>query len=78
VKRTYEFTREIFNNCSGNQMRDVFIEDIDADDSDIDAIIGKHLVGDEIECDRHTSPDGSVVADIITDGMRQRLTFERC
>jgi hypothetical protein len=56
-------------------MRDVFFEEIEADDADIDAIIEKHLVGNDIKCDRRVSPDGDVVVDIVTDGMRQRLTF---
>jgi len=28
----YEVIREIFNKCSGNQMRDVFFEEVETDD----------------------------------------------
>ncbi|MDR1217369.1 MAG: hypothetical protein LBJ99_02155 [Oscillospiraceae bacterium] len=75
LKKRYELTREIFNKCSGNQMRDVFFEEIEADDADIEAIIGRYLQGSDVECDRSVSPDGDIVVDISTDGLLQRLTF---
>ncbi|MDR0857587.1 MAG: hypothetical protein LBN97_00970 [Oscillospiraceae bacterium] len=73
--KTYEFTREIFNSCSNNQMRDVFFEELELDDAGIDALIDKHLVGNEVKCDRFVDNRGIVTADIEVDGLRQRLTF---
>jgi hypothetical protein len=34
MKKRYEVIWEIFNKCSGNQMRDVFFEEIETDDPD--------------------------------------------
>lgn len=75
VKKRYELTREIFNKCAGNQMRDVFFEEIEADGADIDAIIGQYLKGSDVKCDRHVGSNGDIVADIVADGLRQKLTF---
>jgi hypothetical protein len=34
MKKRYEAIWEIFNKCSGNQMRDVFFEEIETDEPD--------------------------------------------
>jgi hypothetical protein len=75
MKKQYELTREIFNKCAGNQMRDIFFEEIEADESDIDAIIADYLKGGDISYDKHISPDGDIIVDIVTDNLRQKLTF---
>ncbi|MDR0819207.1 MAG: hypothetical protein LBN43_06520 [Oscillospiraceae bacterium] len=75
MKKPYEFTREIFNQCSNNQMRDVFFEELELDDADIEEIINKHLTGSEVKCDRFTDKRGVITADIEVDGLRQKLTF---
>ncbi len=69
----YEFIREIFNSCSGNQMRDVFVEDVETDDAQ--AYLQRYLVGGSVECDRSDLPDGSIIFDVVTDGLRQRFSF---
>ena len=69
----YEFIREIFNECSGNQMRDVFVEEIIT--TDTDEFIKKYLKGTEIAVDKAVLADGSIIYDAVTDGMKQRLSF---
>lgn len=69
----YEFIREIFNECSGNQMRDVFVEEIIT--TDTDEFIKKYLKGSEIAVDKAVLADGSIIYDAVTDGMKQRLSF---
>ena len=45
----YEVIREIFNKCSGNQMRDVFVSTVETDDPEgyvRDLLKGKEVVID--------------------------------
>jgi hypothetical protein len=70
---TYELIREIFNLCSGNQMRDVFVSEVETDD--VDEYVKKYLVGKEIHCEKSLNEDGGIVYDIVTDDLKQRLTF---
>jgi len=69
----FEFIREIFNSCSGNQMRDVFVEEIETDNTD--AYIKKYLIGTDIECDKHIKDDGTVIYDVVINGLKQRFSF---
>ena len=69
----YELIREIFNECSGNQMRDVFVDEIIT--ADTDDYLKRFLVGADIETDKHVNADGSVIYDVIVDGLRQRYSF---
>jgi hypothetical protein len=73
VMAEFEMIREIFNQCSGNQMRDVFIEEIEADDPDVE--IKKYLTGKDVSCTKTVMDKGRVVFDVTTDGMRQRFSF---
>ena len=68
----YELIREIFNKCSGNQMRDVFVSTVETDDTE--AYLRSLLVGKEIEMDRTETRDG-VIYDVVTDGLQQRFSF---
>jgi hypothetical protein len=70
---TYEMIREIFNQCSGNQMRDVFVSEVETDD--LDGYVKQYLVGKEVSCEKSVNDGGSVVYDIVTDDLKQRLTF---
>lgn len=69
----YEMIREIFNSCSGNQMRDVFFEEIDTDD--LNEYVKRFCKGTVIECERIDNSDGTVVFELNTDGIRQRVSF---
>ena len=46
----YELIREIFNKCSGNQMRDVFVSTVETDDTE--AYLKSVLVGSDISIER--------------------------
>lgn len=69
----YEVIREIFNKCSGNQMRDVSVDELEIDD--IDVYMNQFRVGNEIAEERSVSDDGTIVYDIVADGLKQRVTF---
>lgn len=69
----YEFIREIFNSCSGNQMRDVFVEEIKT--FNVDEYLKQFLVGENVEVDKNVLEDGTIIFDVNTDGMRQRFSF---
>ena len=60
----YEFIREIFNQCSGNQMRDVFVEEITTDDPD--EYVARYLVGRSIQF--HPVRARSVKSDSLAGG----------
>ncbi len=69
---TYEMVWEIFNKCSGNQMRDVFIEEIDTEDPA--AFVAAKFEGYQISGGENPG-DGSFSFDILSDGLVQRMTF---
>ena len=68
----YELIREIFNKCSGNQMRDVFVSSVETDDTE--AYLRSVLVGKDITIERTETRDG-VIYDVVTDGLPQRFSF---
>ena len=68
----YELIREIFNKCSGNQMRDVFVSTVETDDTE--AYLRGVLVGKDITIERTETRDG-VIYDVVTDGLPQRFSF---
>lgn len=72
--KQYEAVREIFNLCSGNQMRDVFFQEIQTDD--LDAFV-KAAYEDEkdFHFEKSVAADGSIIYDIMTAQIRQRYTF---
>lgn len=68
----YEVIREIFNKCSGNQMRDVFVSQVETDNPE--AYIRNMLTGDFEVFEKTETKDG-VVFDIVMSGLRQRFSF---
>ena len=71
--KRYEVVREIFNNCSNTQMRDVHIEDVSLDD--VDAYMNRYRVGKDIDELRMVDPDGTIVYELVCDGLKQRVSF---
>ena len=69
----YELIHEIFNQCSGNQMRDVFVSEVETDDPE--AWLRAKLVGTSIEVERRRPGGNDVIFDVNTDGLRQRFSF---
>lgn len=67
----YELCREIFNNCSNNQMRDVSFDEVSIDDTDsyIKKLEPRALIK------RDELSDGTIVYDTDTAGLRKRYSF---
>ena len=71
--KCYETVCEIFNKCANNQMRDVFIEELEIED--IDAFLQEKFKGKEVTFDKTVQPDGTIVYDIIASGIKERYSF---
>lgn len=71
--KCYETVWEIFNECPNNQMRDVFIDELEIDD--IDAFLQKKFQGKEVTFEKTLQPDGTIIYDIVAAGIRQRYSF---
>lgn len=71
--KTYEVIWEIFNQCSNNQMRDVFFEEIETDDPE--AFVKRKFKDKVLEYDMTDRGDGNIIFDIVTSGIKQRMTF---
>ena len=72
--KEYEAVREIFNLCSGNQMRDVYIEEIECDD--LDAFVEDVYKGEsEFTYEKTVDEAGNIVYNIMTAKIKQRYTF---
>lgn len=69
----YEFIREIFNRCSGNQMRDVFVEEIET--SSPDEYMKKYLIGEDIECEKAILENGTIIYEVTINQLHQRFSF---
>ncbi|MBQ8507657.1 MAG: hypothetical protein IJ466_09545 [Clostridia bacterium] len=72
----YEVVREIENNCSRNQMRDVFFDEIETDDP-LQAV--RDLLKDEknpgLTLEEHA--DGSITVYADCSGIPQRFLFTK-
>ena len=69
----YEIIREIFNQCSGNQMRDVFIEEKEV--ADPEGYVRSLLKGKQVIIEKEVEPSGVIVFNCDIAGLRQRFTF---
>lgn len=68
----YELVHEIKNHCPNNQMRDIFIEEIETDDPA--AFVLARLGGDADEMTVENRPDG-VTIHAVRDGLRHVFSF---
>ena len=71
--KEYDTVWEIFNKCPNNQMRDVFIEEIQCEDPE--EYIRQKFADKVLQYDKTVQPDGTIVFDIVTSGIKQRYTF---
>ncbi len=71
--KEYEAVREIFNECSGNQMRDVFVEELQIED--LDAFIKDKYKDEDMSYEKTILEDGTVIYDILTSQIKQRYSF---
>ena len=69
----YEVVREIFNRCSNNQMRDVFIEEVETDDPR--KWIEDKVAGADVRIEESVADDGTVVFEVIVADLLQRFSF---
>ena len=69
----YEMIREIFNKCANNQMRDVFVEEIETDDPK--RYMEEYLEGKADEIEVNALKNGDVIVDVNVSGLRQRFSF---
>jgi len=71
--KEYEVVYEIFNQCPGNQMRDVFIEETFIDD--LEAYVKNRHKEESASFEREELADGTVLYHVNTAGILQRYTF---
>jgi hypothetical protein len=71
--KEYEMIREIFNNCSGNQMRDVEITTVETDD--VDAFLRDYLRDADAQIERLETSPGTVIYEVDIAGLRERFSF---
>ena len=68
----YELVHEIKNSCPNNQMRDVFIEEVETEDPV--ALVRSRLQGPIAELTVDTRPDG-VTIHALRSGLRHTFNF---
>ena len=69
----YELVREIQNSCSGNQMRDVFCDEIETDDPE--AYVRALLKGEVDELSVERLDDENLTIFASSHGLRQKFLF---
>ena len=69
----YEVIREILNLCRGNQMRDVFVTEVETEDPD--AVAMSYCTGENYTIEKQAKADGSILYELVVDGLHQRLSF---
>ncbi len=69
----YEMVRYIKNLCRNNQMRDVSIEEVSAEDPE--TYVRGLLRGRQVELTTSRAPDGSVTVYASCDGLIQEFVF---
>lgn len=73
MKKSYETVWEIFNQCANNQMRDVFIDEIETDDPD--GFIENKFKGKAVTYEKTVLENGTIIYDIDASGIKQRYSF---
>ena len=71
--KSYETVWEIFNLCANNQMRDVFIDEIETDDTD--AYVRNKFKDKQITFEKTVLENGTIIYDINASGIKERLSF---
>lgn len=73
--KEYEVVHEILNECSRNQMRDVFIEEIIIPDDGFEEYINSRHKDGILKLEREELSDGSIRYTVDTSGIIQKYTF---
>ena len=69
----YELVREIQNLCPNNQMRDIFFDEVEAQDPE--SYVRDFLKGKATEVCVHSREDGVVTVFASCDGLIQKFIF---
>ena len=70
-----EVVHEIFNLCSGNQMRDVFVEEIEIPEGAFEDYIRNRHKEKDIVLEREDLPNGDIIYVVMTAEIKQRYSF---
>ena len=73
--KEYEVVHEILNECARNQMRDIFIEEIEIPEGAYEDFIRTKHKDKELVMEREDLADGSVRYIVETSGIIQKYTF---
>ena len=73
LMKEYEVIWEIFNKCPRNQMRDVFVEEIQTEDPE--AYVKNKFQGEDVTFEKTVLADGTLIFDITTSQIKQRCSF---
>ena len=71
--KEYEVIWEIFNKCPRNQMRDVFVEELELENPE--EYVKEKFKGGEVSYEKTVLDEGTLVFDIQTSQIRQRCSF---
>ncbi len=71
--KEYEVVWEIFNECANNQMRDVFIDEIEVDDPE--GYVKNKLKGEDVSWEKEVLSDGTILFHVNAAGILERFTF---
>lgn len=71
--KEYEIIWEIYNKCPRNQMRDVFVEEVEI--ADPEAYIIEKFKGKDVSYEKTVLEDGTIIFDIVTSDIKQRCSF---
>lgn len=70
---SYEVVREIANNCSRNQMRDVFFDEVETDSPE--TYVRQTVKGDDVRLEVNPLGGGAVCIYVESAGMFQKFLF---
>ena len=73
--REYETVWEIFNECANNQMRDVFIDEIELEENELEDYLRRKFKDKTVTFEKTVQENGTVLFDIDASGIRQRYSF---
>ena len=73
MKKSYETVWEIFNECANNQMRDVFIDEIETDDPE--TFVKNKFKDKNVTFEKTVLDNGTIIFDIDASGIKQRYSF---
>ena len=69
----YELVHEIQNQCPNNQMRDIFFEEIQCEDTE--SWVRQRLAGKQIQLTVEPGTGGAVTIFALVDGMTEKFVF---